>query len=219
MIDDYQTMRRCIDRAVTLEQHKGLFRRALRHSLDQLHPSIQLPARDAPLHLTCFTIRYVQAAPVWLERMEALCNAAGLELTPVRELLGRCFAEPPERHPDHVGLAAILDEAYLVHRVLEEINEQLQPLCGTPLLPMNPMVANLVVGELLGEGYAGELDRISAALARRFEGLSLSPQSLVALVLHKQRYDDPPGQWPDFAETLDIVLRPLVPEREADTIH
>jgi hypothetical protein len=219
MVDDYQIMHKCINRAVTLEKHKGQFYQALKRSLPGLHHSIHLPARDLPSHLTGFVIRYVQAVPKWLGQMESICHAGGLDMAPVRELIGRCFAEPPERHPDQVGLGAILDDAYLAHRVLEEINEHLYPLCGTPLLPMNPLVANLVVREMLGEEFACELDRISTQITQRFAGLSLSPESLVALVLCKQRFTDAPAEWQDFAEQLDIALRPPMRALQTDTIH
>ncbi|WP_308364540.1 MULTISPECIES: hypothetical protein [unclassified Microbulbifer] len=219
MYDDYQIMRRCIDRAVTLERHSGRFCRALRRSLPGLHHSIRLPRGDGPKHLTGFAIRYVQAVPDWLERLEILCGAAGLDLAPVRELIRCAFAQPPERHPEHTGLGALLDEAYLAHRTLEEINDQLQPACGTPLLPMDPMAANLVVRELLGEEFAAELDAISVEIGRRFSGLQLSPDSLVALVLRKHRFIETPGVWPDFAGRLDIALRVPLATPQVDTSH
>lgn len=217
--EDYQVMQRCIDRAVTLERHKGRFRRALRKSLPRLHRSIQLPQQDGPLQLTSFVIRYIQAVPVWLQQLEDLCEAAGVDFEPVRELIGRSFAEPPERHPDEVGLAALLDDAYLAHRILEEINEQLQPACGIPLLPMDPMVANLVVRELLGEQFAGELDAICVQLGNRYSGQQLGPDSLVALILCRQKFVDVPGEWLDFAGEMDIGLRAPALEVDLDKLH
>lgn len=219
MYDDYQIIQQCIDRAVTLERHKGRFHRAMRHSLPRLHHSIQLPQQDIPRHITCFVIRYIQAVPEWLRQLEALCEAAGIQFAAVREMVGRSFAEPPERHPDQVGLAALLDDAYLAHRTLEEINEQLQPACGMPLLPMDPMVANLVVRELLGEQYADELDRVCITLGRDFRGRQLAPDSLVAMILCRQRFIATPGTWSDFAAELDIALRPPVAEYESHTLH
>lgn len=219
MFDDYQVMQQCIDRAVTLERHQGRFRRALRKSLPSLHRSISLPQHDGPLHLTAFVIRYIQAVPSWLRQLETLCDAAGVDIAPAFGVIGRSFAEPPERHPDQVGLAALLDDAYLAHRALEEINEQLQPVCGMPLLPMDPMVANLVVRELLGEQFACELDNICVELGQRYADQQLGPDSLVALILCRQRFIVSPGQWPDFAAELDISLRAPVPELATDTLH
>lgn len=217
--EDYRVMQQCIDRAVTLERHKGRFRRAVRRSLPRLHRSIRLPQHDGPLHLTSFVIRYIQAVPGWLQQLEHLCDAAGVDFRPVRELIGASFALPPERHPAEIGIAALLDDAYLAHRTLEEINEQLQPACGIPLLPMDPMVANLVVRELLGETFAGELDTVCIHLGDRYRDQQLGPDSLVAMIVCRQKFIQTPGDWPDFAGEMDIGLRVPVLEPELDKLH
>ncbi len=212
-------MQQCIARAVTLEHHKRDFQSALKRTLPRLHRSISLPPQDGPQRLICFVIRYIQAVPEWLWQVEQLCQVAGLDFTPVRAVIGHSFATPPERHPDHVGLAALLDDAYLAHRALEEINEQLQPACRMPLLPMDPMVANMVVRDLLGEQLASELDEICIDLGRPFRVQRLAPDSLVAMILCRQRFNDTPGTWPDFAGELEIGLRPLVAELDTYTLH
>lgn len=219
MFDDYQVMQQCIDRAVTLERHKGRFRHALRQSLPNLHRSINLPQHDGPLHLTSFVIRYIQAVPKWLRQLETLCRAGGVDFSPVLELIGHTFVRPLEGHPDQAGLAALLDDAYLAHRALEEINEQLQPICGMPLLPMDPMVANLVVRELLGEQFASELDVLCVELGQRYAKQQLGPESLVALILCRQKFIQAPGEWPDFAGELGICLRAPALEPATDTLH
>ena len=219
MSDHYLLIQQCIDRAVAAEQARGRFRRSLHDTLPNLHRSIQLPQRDAPLHITCFVIRYIQAIPAWMQRLDEMCHAGGLNFRPVRELILHSFSEIPERQPHEHGLGSILDEAYLAHRTMEEINDELQPLCGTPLLPMDPMVANLVVRELLGESLACQLDNLSEVLAQRFEPAELDPAKLVSMILHKQRYDDAPGEWPDFALHMQIELRTPSLPRHMDLSH
>ncbi|WGL15315.1 hypothetical protein PVT68_11095 [Microbulbifer bruguierae] len=206
MSDHYQLIQQCIDRAVTAEQARSRFRRSLHDTLRNLHRSIQLPQRDAPLHITCFVIRYIQVIPSWLERLDQICQAGGLDFRPIRELILHSFSEIPENQPHEHGLGSILDEAYLAHRTMEEINEILQPLCGTPLLPMDSMVANLVVRELLGETLAGQLDGLTDILLQRFEPVELDPAHLISMILYKQRYEDVPGEWPDFARHMQIEL-------------
>lgn len=217
--DPYLTIQQCIERAVSAEQHRSRFRRSLHDKLTNLHRSIQLPQRDAPLHLTCFVIRYIQVIPAWLQQLEELCQAGGLDFAPVRELLAHSFSDVPERQPHEHGLGSILDEAYLAHRTMEEINDLLQPLCGTPLLPMDPMIANLVVRELLGEPLSCQLDDLSELLVRRFEAEDLDPAHLVSLILCKQRFEETPGEWPDFARHMQIELRPPALSRQLDTSH
>ncbi|MCK7598109.1 hypothetical protein M0G74_12575 [Microbulbifer sp. CAU 1566] len=219
MSDHYQLIQECIDRAIAAEQARSRFRRSLHDTLPNLHRSIQLPQRDAPLHITCFVIRYIQVIPAWLQRLDRLCDAGGLDFHPVRELILHSFSEIPERQPHEHGLGSILDEAYLAHRTMEEINDVLQPICGTPLLPMDPMVANLVVRELLGETLACQLDDLSDLLMRRFEPAEMDPGRLVSMILYKQRYDDAPGEWPDFANHMQIELRMPALNRQADLSH
>ncbi|QKX16632.1 hypothetical protein [Microbulbifer sp. YPW1] len=219
MCDHYQLIQQCIDRAVAAEQSRGRFRRALHDTLPNLHRSIHLPQRDAPLHITCFVIRYIQAIPSWMQRLDEMCNAGGLDFHPLRELILHSFSQVPERQPYEHGLGSILDEAYLAHRAMEEINDMLHPLCGTPLLPMDPMVANLVVRELLGEKLACQLDDLANILLQRFEPAELDPERLVSMILYKQRYDDAPGEWPDFASQLQIELRTPSLSRQIDLSH
>ncbi|WP_226663927.1 hypothetical protein [Microbulbifer aggregans] len=217
--DPYHFIQQCIDRAVKAEQERFRFRRSLHDTLPKLHRSIQLPQRDAPLHLTCFVIRYIQVVPTWLNQMDTLCHAAGLNFRPIRELIIHSFRSVPERQPYEHGLGSILDEAYLAHRTMEEINDILQPQCGTPLLPMDPMIANLVVRELLGESLSCQLDNLSELLVRRFEPEELDPAHLVSMILCKQRFEDDPGSWPDFAQHMQISLHTRSLEKQLDNSH
>ncbi|AQQ66247.1 hypothetical protein Mag101_00215 [Microbulbifer agarilyticus] len=219
MSDHYELIQQCIERAVAAEQARSRFRHSLHKTLPNLHRSIHLPERDAPLHLTCFVIRYIQVIPVWLKRLEELCDAGGMDFHPVQELIAHSFSEIPERQPEQHGLGSILDEAYLAHRIMEEINDVLQPVCGTPLLPMDPMVANLVVRELLGESLACQLDGLADILLQRFEPAELDPEHLISMILYKQRFDDVPGQWPDFAKHMQIELRGPSVNRQVDLSH
>ncbi|MCQ3829916.1 hypothetical protein [Microbulbifer elongatus] len=219
MSDHYHLIQQCIERAVAAEQARSRFRRSLHDTLPNLHRSIHLPQRDAPLHITCFVIRYIQVIPSWLARLEHLCDAGGLDFHPVRDLILHSFSEIPERQPQEHGLGSILDEAYLTHRIMEEINDTLQPVCGTPLLPMDPMVANLVVRELLGETLACQLDDLAEVLLQRFEPAELDPARLVSMILYKQRFEDVPGEWPDFAHHMQIELRTPTLNRQIDLSH
>ncbi|AMX01211.1 hypothetical protein [Microbulbifer thermotolerans] len=219
MCDDYKIIEDSIERAVTLERHQGRFLRSLQRSLPRLHRAIQVSQRDIAQQLTQFAIRYIQVVPEWLRQLETLCEVGGMPFNPVRETIVHGFAEPPERHPEQVGVAALLDDAYLAHRTFEEINDHLQPVCGMPLLPMDSMVANLVVRELLGEIYAVDLDQICMALGHQFRKQRLAPESLVAMILARQRLIETPGTWPDLAAEMGIALRLPLGERQIHTLH
>ena len=219
MHTNYALMRKNIARAVTTERQQGRFLTAIRDSLPELHHNILLPQQDGPSYLTCFVIRYIEVVPAWLQQLEDLCDSGGVDFSPVREIIAGSFAESGAAYAERAGLLALLSDAYLAHRVLEEVNDYLQPACGMPLLPMDTMVANLVVREILGEQFACELDALCARMGQHYGDQHLSTESLVALILCKQRINETPGNWPDFANELNVHLKTPVLEPEVENIH
>lgn len=219
MHKSYDLMRKNIARAVTTERQKGRFLAAIRDSLPKLHHSILLPQYDGPSYLTGFVIRYIEVVPNWLQQLEELCDNGGVDFSPVREITTGSFAEGGVSCAEGAGLLALLSDAYLAHRVLEEVNDYLQPACGMPLLPMNTMVANLVVREILGEQFACELDALCARMGQHYGDQHLSTESLVSLILCRQRVNETPGNWPDFASELNIRLQLPALEPELENMH
>ena len=215
----YDLMRRNIAHAVTTERQQGRFLSAIRDSLPKLHQSILLPQHDGPSHLTCFVIRYIEVVPNWLQQLENLCAIGGVDFSPVHEIIAGSFAESGAACAERTGLLALLSDAYLAHRVLEEVNDYLQPACGMPLLPMDTMVANLVVREILGEQFACELDAFCKRIGRHYRDQHLSTENLVSLILCKQRINETPGNWPDFASELNIRLQITLLEPQTENIH
>ena len=66
----------------------------------------------------------------------------------------------PSLPSDHQGLLALLDEAYLAHRLLEEVNDRYLAHGGGQLVPLDTTRASLIVHHLLGEPFANELDAL-----------------------------------------------------------
>lgn len=215
----YDLMRKNIASAVTRERQQGCFLAAIRDSLPKLHHSILLPQTDGPAYLTCFAIRYIEVVPNWLQQLEELCIISGIDFSPVQEIVSGSFSECSSACLGRVGILAMLSDAYLAHRVLEEVNDYLQPACGMSLLPMDTMVANLVVREILGEQFACELDGLCGRMGQHYGGQHLSTESLVALILWRQRVNDNAGNWPDFASELNIRLQIPVLEPEVEVMH
>jgi hypothetical protein len=58
------------------------------------------------------------------------------------------------------GLEALLDEAFLVHRLLEEVNDYHIRSLGHPLLPLDMTEANIIVYHLLGEQLGSRLESL-----------------------------------------------------------
>jgi hypothetical protein len=68
--------------------------------------------------------------------------------------------QPPEPLPQDGGLEALLDEAFLSHRLLEEVNDHHIRHLRRPLLPLDMTEANIIVHHLLGDEFATRLEEL-----------------------------------------------------------
>jgi hypothetical protein len=70
------------------------------------------------------------------------------------------FLRPPDILPGDGGLESLLDEAFLAHRLLEEVNDHHIRHLQRPLLPLDMTEANLIVHYLLGDELAMRLEQL-----------------------------------------------------------
>ena len=153
-------LREQIQRALAHETSSGDLARQLESQLDRLHPTIQLPASDARGVLARFVAAYVEQVPDVLDAAHAVAREAGIEarVKPVLKLAEQFFLSPPSILEGHQGLDALLDEAYLAHRLVEEVNDRYITHLGQPLIPLDTTVANVIAHQLIGEPFANQLD-------------------------------------------------------------
>jgi hypothetical protein len=153
-------LREQIQRALTHESATGDLARQLDSRLDSLHPTIQLPASDARGVLERFVAAYVEQVPDVLDAANSVAREAGIEaqVKPVLKLAEQYFLSPPSILEGHQGLDALLDEAYLAHRLVEEVNDRYITHLGQPLIPLDTTVANVIAHQLIGEPFANQLD-------------------------------------------------------------
>ena len=59
-----------------------------------------------------------------------------------------------------VGLEALLDEAFLALRLLEEVNDHHIRHLQRPLLPVDMTEANIIVHHLLGDEFASRMEQL-----------------------------------------------------------
>lgn len=123
------------------------------------HSAIDLPSHSAALQLTDFIVRYIESAPEFIEAIYTIAAEANLDdqVTPLLRIAVDYFLHPPELLQANSALLLVFYEAYLAHRLLEEINDRFIALCGSPLAPMDTTRANIIAHELIGEPYATEL--------------------------------------------------------------
>lgn len=155
-------LREQITRAHQHEAETGQLKQQLAQQLPHLHPAIQLPEEDAQGVLTRFVSAYIDQVPEVLEAAHDVAREAGIEsqIKPVLMIAEAYFVTPPTILEGHVGLDSLLDEAYLAHRLVEEVNDVYIKHFQQPLIPLDTTVANLIAHQLIGESFANQLDEV-----------------------------------------------------------
>lgn len=155
-------LRALIARAIAHEQKQHTLERSLAERLHQFHPCIRLPNGNAPRVLTEFTIAYIEDVPMLLDAANTVARQAGIDhaVKPVLKVAEQFFLKPPVHLDGHEGLYELLDEAYLAHRLVEEVNDRYITHFGRPLIPRDTTRANLIAHQLIGEDFANQLDEL-----------------------------------------------------------
>lgn len=155
-------VREQVNQAHQHEGQTGQLKKRLALQLPHLHPSIQLPEQGAQDTLARFVGAYIDQVPELLEAAHEVAREAGIEsqITPVLKIAEAYFLQPPSVMQGHVGLDCLLDEAYLAHRLVEEVNDLYIRHFQQPLIPLDTTVANLIAHQLIGETFANRLDEV-----------------------------------------------------------
>lgn len=151
------------ERISLAEQHEttqSYLRAWLQERVPTLHPAIAAVDEHDVDAFMRFVSGYIEQVPDVLEAAMEIATQAriGAQLLPVMKVAETFFLQPPDLPADHRGLLALLDEAYLAHRLLEEINDRYLAHGGGQLVPLDTTRANLIVHHLLEEDFANELD-------------------------------------------------------------
>jgi len=155
-------IRKTISAALVHEQTTGAFRCLLETRLPALREKLLLQD-EAPLDaLMEFVSEYTQSVPGSLDLVTAVSKQQGFHdyAAPFLHMAEDYFLEPPDVLPGDGGLEAILDEAFLAHRLLEEVNDHHIRHLQRPLLPLDMTEANLVAHYLLGDEFATRLEHL-----------------------------------------------------------
>lgn len=205
------------------QTHKlGTFLDAAAHNL---HNAIALPKDDPGKALFEFILHYIEHVPDFLQTLDDLMQSCGLHehgrvfITIAEDF----FLQPPELVRQCGGLQGLIDEAYLAHRLMEEVNDRLTMLCGVPLTPLDMTLANIIVHDLLGEAYANQLDlAVHFAVEALFEqSRPLENTNLAQFVARYQACDWEAKLrgWPSMKEESNIRLHFAKAQPTAATAH
>ncbi len=150
-----------IKRAKDHEQkHKNLAQLLEQHIENNEYSGIKLPDDDATTGLVRFVTAYIEHVPKFIEATHNITSSAGILMhaSPFIELAEAYFLKPPSIVAGHVGLDELMYEAYLAHRLMEEVNDRFMVRTSVPLIPMDMTKSNLIIHTLIGEPFANELD-------------------------------------------------------------
>ena len=107
------------------------------------------------------------------------------------------------------GLDSLLDEAYLAHRFVEEVNDLYIKHFGQPLIPLDMTVANLIAHQLIGEEFANQLDEaVHHAVDEMLNDESFALESVEA---YREKLSSPDTgaawkRWPCMSRRLGVGL-------------
>lgn len=209
-----KAIRQTIELAKQHEAETGHLEQLLQRCIAQgVHLAIQLPKEQPSKHLLAFAVAYIEHVPDFLEAARAITRGAHIErlAQPFLKLAEDFFLKPPELVNQRIGLDELLDEAYLAHRLLEEVNDHYMANTGIPLIPLDMTISNLIVHHLIGEPFANELDE-AVSFAVEQVSKHTHPERSRYWKDYRQihdgnRWHDELHAWPCLTDTLSIKLQ------------
>lgn len=151
-----------ISAALQRERESGRLRACIERQLPQLRRKLLLPEKEPVDALMSFISGYVESVPSCLRLVTAVSKRLGFfdYAAPFLHLAEDYFLQPPDDLPQDGGLEALLDESFLAHRLLEEVNDHHIRHLQRPLLPLDMTEANIIVHHLLGDEFATRLEQL-----------------------------------------------------------
>lgn len=146
------------------EARTGHLEARLRQALQGLPLLSRLEEAPRLDSLRYFSTQYIAHGPRLVQALRGAARESGLDLL-VAPLLARILAA--YRLGEGEGLNELLERAYFVQRLVEEVNDRFMVMAGAPLLALDMTTANLVVHQILGEPWANAIDDEAVAAAGR----------------------------------------------------
>ena len=162
-------IRDIIAAAVEQENATHNLRQRLQDNIPQLARRLELPEEGPEEALLEFITGYIESVPGCISLVTAVSKQFGFHdyAAPFLHIAEDYFLQPPDEVPETGGLALLLDEAFLAHRLLEEVNDHHIRHVQRPLLPLDMTEANIIVHHLLGDPLASRLEQLVQYTASR----------------------------------------------------
>ena len=132
---------------------------ALRQRLSQI-PIVSGPAQIAQFEQALNGA--IDWIPQIIEQVSVAGQQAGIDhlLVPILQQISHYFLAEEDLIPDHQGTLGLLDDAYLAHAYLHQLNAAYQANTGFPLLALNPSATLEVLRVVLGPQITNQLDQV-----------------------------------------------------------
>ncbi len=173
----------------------------------KLHRLIALPEGKEFGTLGRFIEAYVDFLPDCLEHFNEVATRSNISAyTDIfLNLAIEYFITPPEGITLETGFGHLIDEAYMAHRLLEELNDRCLNHLGGPAMPADTAYANIIMHSIIGDGFANELDMavhytIEANAEKEKAVLANLKPSPIAQVAEAAK------NWPVFGEELLVGI-------------
>ncbi len=221
-------LRQNIEHAKKLEAQNGQLTAQLSLQTPSLHRAIKTPLNDAVPVLLDFVVRYIEHVVEFVDVLSIIgINANCCEYTEaVVNFCTSVFDQAPSLLPEQElteqdPLATLMSQAYIAHRVIEEVNEHFSQQCNEPLIPMDMTRSNLIIHQLIGEAQANQLDLVAQAVAEQLERdyLRLDSGIFDQNASREIAWGIEITHWPCLTDTLAVDLLLGQGNSEAASIH
>ena len=184
----------------------------LESNLAILPKVISLPDTEPAVAFREFVVEYINHVPTFIAAVSFAAKDAGIDdyVRPFLEVATNYFLEPVNVNLAEEGLEALMQQAYLSHRLIEEVNDQYIVRAGIPLIPMDITKANIIVHQLIGETLANSLDEVVEETAKQMtaqDSVYGSAEFKKYVETRKGKgWDQVWKQWSDMTNSLAIDL-------------
>ena len=201
-----------VSKAQQHESQTGALLIRLEQQMPNLPKSIALPQTDPAIALKSFVVEYISHVPSFIGAVSFAAVDAGIDpyVSPFLEVATDFLLSPKGDSEEPLGYLELMEQAYLAHRLIEEVNDQYIVQAGIPLIPMDVTKANIIVHHLLGETLANSLDDVVEETARQMtsQDIVYSSEKFKKYVeIRKGKgWDQVWKQWSDMTRFLEVDL-------------
>ena len=160
-----ERIRALIEEGKSAERQTGMLRRALTHLATVDRRGLKEAEMQKVINFVSDYVEHALALMMLIENAAANIDRLQ-EVQPVLDAAENYFLAADDTIPDHFGLIGLMDDAYLIHRLLQALSDDYKSQSGESLLPLETHEDNAFIRRLIGEPFASILDdQVSATLA------------------------------------------------------